>query len=360
MRGGQISFEYIAIFGLVLLLTVPLFYIGLSRSKENIRHEQVTDTVDSIVKNADEVYSLGLGSKDFVWVNTPTGITSAYVDGKTFVITLSIFGANSEYIAISKANLTVTQDFLDKIILAGRYKVKVETYLNSSSGNAMVLLGGYCGDGICSSSENSDTCLSDCEDYCGDGICNYPGTPPNEEGCLADYCSDCIGSQADCDDGDVCEETPGTGLGTCVAGAPVCGDGECQGEPYIENCQNCKLDCQEPLGWYCCYDAGIDSWYSASQCGIPPTVTSCPDWCVYTGNRDGSGYNTGVCALNINKCGGWTGGAHVEIDEMDVDETGGGDGCGDEPFPPGDGECDGDEYCWAGEPANTCCCIILG
>lgn len=361
MRGGQVSIEYIMIFGFIILLTVPLFYVGLSRSKENIRYEQASDAVNSVIKTADEVYALGQGSKDFVWISTPSGITSAYVDEKTFVIEISIFGGNSEYIAVSKANLTATQDFLDKIVLPGRYKVKVETYLNSSSGMLEILLGGYCGDGICSSSENMDICSNDCADYCGDGVCNYPAT----EGCGVNeetpaFCSDCIGSQADCADGSICNEDPSNpGTGICVV-TPTCGNGLCEGEPYVENCgDKCPQDCQPGSDEECCYDAVLGIWYRANVCGIPPTVTSCPDWCVYIANRQGEDYNSGVCAQNEGKCDDFTGtGEWINIDELDIDgDTVGHPACDGAPtnF---DNECDGDEFCQAGSQANYCCCIL--
>ena len=362
MRGGQVSVEYIILFGIIFLITIPLFYIGLSRSRETIRVEQASDVVDSIAKVADEVYLLGLGSKDFVWINVPTGITSAYVDGKSIVINASIFGGSSEYIALSKANLTATQDFTDKLILPGRYKVKVETFLNKSTNTIVVILGGSCGDGFCSGSENTATCSADCTNVCGDGVCNYNGTGA-PEACLTNYCSDCIGSQADCPvvngTAKICDQnatSPSNGI--CISGTPVCGDGPCQGEPYLEDCQNCPADCQLIGNEQCCYDATTFSYYRNTVCGIPPTVTNCPDWCVYIANRDGLVplYNNGACAQNSQQCEQLPGpGKWLQVDELDIDGNSG--------TPPScgvggvDNECDGDEYCFGGSTADHCCCV---
>ena len=77
----------------------------------------------------------------------------------------------------------------------------------------------YCGDGICKNKENSCNCSSDC------------GTPPPiEENCSDGTDNDCDGL-IDCDDED-CEAVCGP--------APICGDGECNGD---ETCSSCEADC---------------------------------------------------------------------------------------------------------------------
>ena len=101
---GQVSFEYIMLIGIVLFVSIPLFYYGISRTREDLRLQQASDAVNSIINTADSVYSLGLGSRDFIWVNTPTGITNASIDDKTLTITISIYGASSDISFISKAN----------------------------------------------------------------------------------------------------------------------------------------------------------------------------------------------------------------------------------------------------------------
>ena len=356
---GQISIEYLMLIGLILLIVIPLFYYTLSRTREDLRSQQAYDALSSLAHTADEVYSLGLGSRDFIWIHTPTGIKDFTIDGKSLAMTLSLRGATSDFTADTKANVTVTQDFLNKIVLPGTYKVSVETYKNVSSGTVMILLGGYCGDSLCSSIENADTCALDCVNICGDGVCVYPGDAIYKEACLTDYCSDCVGSVADCPSGKVCAQDL-SGGGYCKT-LVACGDGECQGEPYVENCNDCKIDCEAISPWQCCFDAVTDSYYRSTNCGVPPTVTSCPDWCVYIGDRIGSDYDTGTCAQTFTKCNDFgTGGAYVEIDELDIDNGGTTSGtCDVQPKPPGDGKCDGDEFCVAGDQADTCCCIFL-
>ncbi|MEK6826537.1 MAG: hypothetical protein AABX90_02830, partial [Nanoarchaeota archaeon] len=198
------------------------------------------------------------------------------------------------------------------------------------------------------------------------GVCNFPGP----EACLNNYCSDCIGSQADCPDGKICaQDIADPTKGICISGAPVCGDGTCSNEPYGENCFNCRSpedggtqECFNPAIEVCCEDATTGTWYTApiSQgCGIPPTVTSCPDWCVYISNRDGLIYNNGACAQNPTQCARLPGpGTWLRIDEADIDGNSGNLPACD--VGGVDNECDGDEFCFAGSIADHCCCIVYG
>jgi hypothetical protein len=296
-------------------------------------------------------------------------VNSVAINGTALYFNVSIYGDVSQFLTFTKAPLNMTQDFETKIILPGTYKVAVETY--EEGGVVKVLLGGSCGDNICTSVENSEICDADCADACLDGVCNFPGTSPNEEGCFANFCSDCIGSQADCDVGEVCEEdsnNPGTGV--CVQGV-YCGDGTCS--PYVEDCENCNSnnddgtnECINENTETCCFNAITGGYYTVPMsqgCGIPPSVTSCADWCKYIADREGFDYNSGVCAQIYSKCDtfGDPDGLWVQIDEGDPGNDGDTndhtdcDGAPD--HPDADNECDGDEYCFAGAQSNTCCCI---
>ncbi len=323
---AQASLEYIIIIGVIIIGVIPLFYYGLTKTRENVRIEQVSDTVNSLAKTADEVYSLGLGSRDFIWVNTPTGINSVSINGKTITLTISIFGSTSDIIGISKANLTSSQDFLNKIVLPGRYKVSVETFRNTTNNQIMVLLGGYCGDNLCSSIENPTTCSSDCLNVCGDGVCIYPGNSSYSEGCLTIFCTDCIGSQANCDVGEIC-----TSSGTCIQAAGTCGDNICYLTPYVENCRNCAQDCLESSTEKCCDDPILGISYTipiSDNCGIPPSVTDCGDYCVWLSSQ-GFDYENGVCRQSVAQCT-----THGEVYESG-----------------------GDPYCTGDPVIDTCCCV---
>lgn len=89
-----------------------------------------------------------------------------------------------------------------------------------------------CGDGICSGSENSSTCPSDC-DWCGNGICGG-----NENSW------------------------------TCPSDCAVCGDGICNGS---EDSWTCPSDCAFCGNGVC--DSNENSWTCPGDCGsscLPP------------------------------------------------------------------------------------------
>ncbi|MDP3919005.1 MAG: hypothetical protein Q8Q35_03845 [Nanoarchaeota archaeon] len=121
MKRGQSSFEYIMMVGIVLMLLLPIFYYGLNKSSENIKLSQAEDLVNTIAKAADEVYTLGPGSKKFVWVMVPAGVQSANISGSELYITLNIFGESSDIVAFTQAPLT-GEIPLEK----GTYKIAVE------------------------------------------------------------------------------------------------------------------------------------------------------------------------------------------------------------------------------------------
>jgi len=104
------------------------------------------------------------------------------------------------------------------------------------------LLNPVCGDGICHNTEDSTSCLIDCDitTLCGDGFCVRPETAEN---CLID-----------------CSEV-------------ICGDGYCT--EGAEDEETCELDCADPCGDYVCdYEIGEscetcphDCFESNSECG---------------------------------------------------------------------------------------------
>lgn len=275
----------------------------------------------SLTKTADSIYALGLGSKDVVIVEIPSGVTAASISGKSFTLNLSIRGSTTQFDAQSLAPLNATGSFLSNITEKGTHRVNVETYKNNS-GHTNILFGGYCGDGLCTSSENSDSCGLDCTEVCGDGICNFPGS----EGCEANYCNDCVGSQAECLAGETCREISGAGVCSILGS---CGDGLCA-YPFAEDCNSCAEDCLA-AGFTCCFDPILGYYYStAGDCDdIPPSVTDCGDFCKWLDFTIGAGYDNGVCRQSVAQCT-----------------------VNDEIYEPS-----GDIYCTGDPVIDTCCCI---
>ncbi|MBU4501735.1 MAG: class III signal peptide-containing protein [Nanoarchaeota archaeon] len=102
-KRGQISLEYVMIVGAVLLVTIPLFFYAIYEANNKIRLNQADDAVNTLANAADTVYSLGPGSKKYVWVSIPNGVESQLVSENEIMLVLSIFGGNSDIHASSKA-----------------------------------------------------------------------------------------------------------------------------------------------------------------------------------------------------------------------------------------------------------------
>jgi len=103
---SQIATEYILIMGLVLVVTIPLLYYSMSESSINVQLNQAEDAVNTIAKAADTVYSIGPGTKKYVWINMPGGVQSQSTANKTVLIKLYIFKGISDVFAETKADLT--------------------------------------------------------------------------------------------------------------------------------------------------------------------------------------------------------------------------------------------------------------
>jgi len=105
MKRGQISVEYIMIAGAILLVTIPLFFYAIYETNYKIRLNQADDAVNTLANAADTVYSMGPGSKKYVWVSIPSGVDSSLVNESMIQLTLSLFGGSSDIHASSKAVL---------------------------------------------------------------------------------------------------------------------------------------------------------------------------------------------------------------------------------------------------------------
>ncbi len=118
---AQASTEYIMIIGMVLVITIPLFYYAMRESNVNIKLNNAEDAVNTLARAADVVYSIGPGTTKYVWVNMPKGVESYSLDEKNVLIQVSIFGSVSDIHASTKVDLIG-----DIPISPGRHKIRVE------------------------------------------------------------------------------------------------------------------------------------------------------------------------------------------------------------------------------------------
>ncbi len=105
---GQSSIEYIVLVGLILAALIPLIYYATSKSSNEIRLNQADQSVQTIAKAADNVYTAGPGNREYIQVTLPTGTVNFTVSGRDILMTLSIYGGNSNVHARSISSIKNT------------------------------------------------------------------------------------------------------------------------------------------------------------------------------------------------------------------------------------------------------------
>lgn len=98
--------------GLLLLVTIPLFVYAFIEVNRSVQMNHAEDAVNTLANAADTVYSLGPGSKKYVWISTPGGVTQSCVglvegspicvDSKEVSMKMYIFGGESDVFAKTK------------------------------------------------------------------------------------------------------------------------------------------------------------------------------------------------------------------------------------------------------------------
>lgn len=106
MKKGQVATEYMLLVGIVLFITIPIFYYAITNSSQSIRMNEASNVVDAIAKTADTVYALGPGSQDYIQIMIPGGVESISFDRNEVQMKVKIFSDTSDFFAVSKANLT--------------------------------------------------------------------------------------------------------------------------------------------------------------------------------------------------------------------------------------------------------------
>src|SRR3989344_4245480 len=92
---GQSSIEYIILIGMLLAAVIPLLFYATTKSSNEIRLNQADQSVQTIAKAADNVYTAGPGKRKYNQVTLPTGTKNFTVSGRDILITIGIYGGNS-------------------------------------------------------------------------------------------------------------------------------------------------------------------------------------------------------------------------------------------------------------------------
>ena len=115
---SQAAIEYLVLVSLIIFFLIPLLYYSTSESANTIKLNDAQDAIQSLVKTADYVYSLGPGTKTTVLITIPDGVYNVSMKGHEVILNLAGYG---EVVGKSKANLTGNLSNLK-----GSYQVRVE------------------------------------------------------------------------------------------------------------------------------------------------------------------------------------------------------------------------------------------
>lgn len=126
-KEGQVSVELVIILGFMIVAVMPFISYGLSKINSEIKLQMAQTAADTVVNAADAIYSLGPGTKKYVYVNMPKGVTSTLIDGNHVVINMHVFGNPSNMTAFSKAQLRGSIPSSQ-----GRYKLALQVLENGT------------------------------------------------------------------------------------------------------------------------------------------------------------------------------------------------------------------------------------
>lgn len=118
---AQAAMEYVMIIGFLLLIMVPIIGYTLQGQSTIIYINQADDAVNTIANAVDGVYSLGPGTKDYVWVTLPVNVISSSLTNKEVLLVIEIKGKNSDIVTKTKAAMAGTIP-----AEAGTYKIGIE------------------------------------------------------------------------------------------------------------------------------------------------------------------------------------------------------------------------------------------
>lgn len=105
---SQAALEYLLVVGLSLAVIIPVFYYSLTHSSDSIAVSQAQNTVNTLAKAADYVYSLGEGSSSKVLISIPKNVLNTSTQNKTISIRLQTSSGISDITATTKATVSGT------------------------------------------------------------------------------------------------------------------------------------------------------------------------------------------------------------------------------------------------------------
>ncbi len=115
---AQVATEYIILLGIVLLAVIPIIYYATSESNRSTRINAATDAVNIVARKAESIYALGQGSRDYVWINIPSGVNDSLVSNYTIRLTFENLGDVAAFPRVNVTGWLPTEQ--------GTYRISVE------------------------------------------------------------------------------------------------------------------------------------------------------------------------------------------------------------------------------------------
>lgn len=312
MERGQVSIEYVVIMGFLLLLIIPLTAYSFIEVKRSTQMNNAEDTVNTLANAADEVYALGPGSKKYVQITIPGGVTQSSVSNREVQFKMTIFGGTSDVFAPTKAELEGAIP-----TTSGPHRIYVEMQANGkvrfSIAEETTTCTGTCKVNDCSLYDDCSSASGDCGDpyHCCAGTCTIPSCDGicwwGSCSTLGTECSEDTDKQCENPSYKCCTGTcniPVTCTAYCLPGSDcnafgigcILAEGECLGDAVCctGNCEPSPITCSG----YCMplecttYGAGC-SEITEETCG--GDAQCCTGICIGSGECCCEEWSTGVC-----------------------------------------------------------------
>ncbi len=106
---GQVSIEYLAVFSIALIITLPLIIIFVTQTNNlqaDITNAEVNRIVSKIVDNAETVYFMGEPAQKTLAIDFPPGIQSIAVNSSFISFNVTTTDLNYVMVKETVANLT--------------------------------------------------------------------------------------------------------------------------------------------------------------------------------------------------------------------------------------------------------------
>ena len=111
MKNGkaQLSMEYMAVMGFVLLLTLPLTIIFFEQStsaRDQVNAQKAGQIIREITDTSEQVYYLGEPTAKTIKVSMPDNVKKISIINTEIAITIETSSGDSDVIGVSAVNLT--------------------------------------------------------------------------------------------------------------------------------------------------------------------------------------------------------------------------------------------------------------